>query len=46
MSDTFEEFVIRFEAASPASRSRVMDLILAERESPTARPEATEASPE
>ena len=33
MSDTFEEFVTRFEAISPASRLRVMDLILAEWES-------------
>ena len=33
MSDLHEEFVTRFESLTPASRSRVMDLILAERES-------------
>ena len=33
MSDLLEEFVPRFEAISPASRLRVMDLILAEWES-------------
>lgn len=33
MSDLLEEFVTRFEAISPASRLRVMDLILAEWES-------------
>lgn len=33
MSTTFEDFVSRFEAATPAVRSRAIDLILAEAES-------------
>ena len=33
MSDAFEDFLVIFEATTPALRSRVMDMILAEAES-------------